>query len=328
MRRRQFIAGLGSVTASPLVARAQPRNVPVVGYLDAGSESARAPFTAAFHRGLGERGYFEGRNVEILYRWAGARYEQLPTLAADLVLRQVAVIHAQSTPAALAAKSATATIPVVFSLGSDPVSLGLVASLNRPGGNVTGVTFLGQDLTAKRLALLHEIVPTATSIGFLVNRNGPQTEAEIRGAEIAAHILGVKLTVLNATTPTEIDVAFAILVEQRVAALMVEDETLFVEQRDQLAGLVARHAVPTIYPLRDYVDAGGLISYGPSWLDAWRVAGTYVGRILSGEKPGDLAVQQSTRIETVLNLKTAKSLGIEMPTPALLRADEVIEADR
>jgi putative tryptophan/tyrosine transport system substrate-binding protein len=328
MRRRQFIAGLGSVTAWPLAARAQPRNVPVIGYLDAGSESARAPFTAAFHRGLGERGYFEGRNVEILYRWAGSRYDQLPTLAADLVLRQVAVIHAQSTPAALAAKSATATIPVVFSLGSDPVSLGLVASLNRPGGNVTGVTFLAQDLTAKRLALLHEIVPTVTSIGLLANPSGPQTEAEVQEAQSAARILGVRLTILNATAPTEIDAAFAILIGQGIAALLVGVDTLFVEQRDQLARLVARYPVPAIYPFRDFVDAGGLISYGPSWLDAWRVAGTYVGRILNGEKPGDLPVQQSTRIETVLNLKTAKSLGIEMPTPTLLRADEVIEADR
>src|ERR1700722_11906795 len=281
MRRRQFIAGLGSVTAWPLAARAQPRNVAVIGYLDAGSESARAPFTAAFHRGLGERGYFEGRNVEIVYRWAGSRYDQLPALAADLVFRQVAVIHAQSTPAALAAKAATAPIPVVFSLGSDPVSLGLVASLNRPGGNVTGVTFLAQDLTAKRLELLREIVPAAISVGFLVNRNGPQTEAEIRGAENAAHILGVELTILNAVTPAEIDAAFAILVGQRIAALMVEDETLFVEQRGQLAGLLARYPVPAIFPLRDYVDAGGLMRYGPSWLDAWRVAGPYVGRILS-----------------------------------------------
>jgi putative ABC transport system substrate-binding protein len=328
MRRRQFIAGLGSVTAWPLAARAQPRNVPVIGYLDAGSESARAPFTAAFHRGLGERGYFEGRNVEILYRWAGSRYDQLPALAADLVSRQVAVIHAQSTPAALAAKSATATIPVVFSLGSDPVSLGLVASLNRPGGNVTGVTFLAQDLTAKRLALLYEIVPTVTSIGLLANPSGPQTEAEVHEAQSAARTLGVKLTILNATTPTEIDAAFAILIGQRIAALLVGVDTLFVEQRDQLARLVARYPVPAIYPFRDFVDAGGLISYGPSWLDAWRVAGTYVGRILNGEKPGDLPVQQSTRIETVLNLKTAKSLGIEIPTPTLLRADEVIEADR
>jgi putative ABC transport system substrate-binding protein len=328
MRRRQFIAGLGSVTAWPLAARAQSRNVPVIGYLDAGSESARAPFTAAFHRGLGERGYIEGRNVEILYRWAGSRYDQLPALAADLVLRQVAVIHAQSTPAALAAKSATATIPVVFSLGSDPVSLRLVASLNRPGGNVTGVTFLAQDLTAKRLALLHEIVPLVTSIGILANPSGPQTEAEVQEAQSAARILGVRLTILNATTPTEIDAAFAILIGQGIAALLVGVDTLFVEQRDQLARLVARYPVPAIYPFRDFVDAGGLISYGPSWLDAWRVAGTYVGRILNGEKPGDLPVQQSTRIETVLNLKTAKSLGIEVPTPTLLRADEVIEADR
>ena len=240
MRRRQFIAGLGSVTAWPLAARAQPRNVAVIGYLDAGSESARAPFTAAFHRGLGERGYFEGRNVEIVYRWAGSRYDQLPALAADLVFRQVAVIHAQSTPAALAAKSATATIPVVFSLGSDPISLGLVASLNRPGGNVTGVTFLAQDLTAKRLALLHEIVPAVTSIGLLANPSGPQTEAEVQEAQSAARILGVRLTILNATTPTEIDAAFAILIGQGIAALLVGVDTLFVEQRDQLARLVAR----------------------------------------------------------------------------------------
>jgi putative tryptophan/tyrosine transport system substrate-binding protein len=238
------------------------------------------------------------------------------------------VIHAQSTPAALAAKSATATIPVVFSLGSDPVSLGLVASLNRPGGNVTGVTFLAHDLTAKRLALLHEIVPTATSVGLLANPSGPQTESEVHEAQSAARTLGVQLTILNATTPTEIDAAFAILVGQRIAALLVGVDTLSVEQRDQLAALVARYPVPAIYPFRDYVDAGGLMSYGPSWLDAWRVAGTYVGRILNGEKPGDLPVQQSTRIETVLNLKTAKSLGIEVPAPTLLRADEVIEADR
>jgi putative ABC transport system substrate-binding protein len=328
MRRREFIAGLGSAAAWPAAARAQPRNVPVIGYLDAGSESARAPFTAAFRQGLGEQGYTEGRNVEIQYRWAGSRYDRLPALAADLVRERVAVIHAQSTPAALAAKSATATIPIVFSLGTDPVSLGLVASLNRPGGNVTGVTFLAQDLTAKRLALLHEIVPTVTSIGLLANPSGPQTEAEVREAQSAAHILGVRLTILNATTPTEIDAAFAILIGQRIAALLVGVDTLFVEQRDQLARLVARYPVPAIYPFRDYVDAGGLISYGPSWLDAWHVAGIYVGRVLNGDKPGDLPVQQSTRIETVLNLKTAKSLGIEVPTPTLLRADEVIEADR
>jgi putative tryptophan/tyrosine transport system substrate-binding protein len=237
----------------------------------------------------------------------------------------VAVVHAQATPSALAAKSATATIPIVFSLGTDPASLGLVASLNRPGGNVTGVTFLAQELTAKRLELLHEIVPGATSIGFLANPSGPQTEAELREAEIAAHILGVRLTILNATTPSEIEAAFAILVGQRVAALLVGVDTLLVEQRDQLAGLVARHGVPAIYAFRDFVDAGCLMSYGPSWHDAWRLAGTYVGRILNGDKPGDLPVQQSTRIETVLNLKTAMALGIQFPPNLLAIADQVIE---
>jgi putative tryptophan/tyrosine transport system substrate-binding protein len=328
VNRREFIAGLGGAAARPFAARAQPRNIPVIGYLDAGSESARAPFTAAFRQGLGEQGYVEGQNVEILYRWAESRYDRLPALAADLVRRTVTVIHAQSTPSALAAKSATATIPIVFSLGTDPMSLGLVASLNRPGGNVTGVTFLAQELTAKRLALLHEIVPTAASIGFLANPSGPQTEAEKREAEIAAHILGVRLTILNADAPGEIEAAFAILVRQRIAALLVGADTLFVEQRDQVVALADRFAVPTIYPFRDFVDAGGLMSYGASWREAWRLAGTYVGRILNGDKPGDLPVQQSTRFEMVLNLKTAKALGIEVPTPTLLRADEVIEADR
>ena len=325
MRRREFIAGLGSAAAWPAVARAQQRALPVIGYLDAGSESARAPFTAAFRQGLGEQGYVEGQNVEILYRWAESQYDRLPALAADLVRRRVAVIHAQATPSALAAKSATTTIPIIFSIGTDPVSLGLVASLNRPGGNVTGVTFLAQELTAKRLELLHEIVPTATSIGLLANPSGPQTEAEMRDAEIAAHILGVRLTVVNATTPSEIEAAFAILAGQRVAALLVGVDTLFVEQRDQLAELVARYSVPAIYAFRDFVDAGGLMSYGPSWHDAWRLAGTYVGRILSGDKPSDLPVQQSARVETVLNLKTAKALGLTVPDKLFALADEIIE---
>jgi putative ABC transport system substrate-binding protein len=330
IRRRDVVtlaasAATLSLTGLP-AARAQQRSAPVIGYLDAGSESARAPLTAAFLRGLADQGYIEGRNVEILYRWAQSQYDRLPALAAELVRQRVAVIHAQATPSALAAKSATATIPIIFSLGSDPVSLGLVASLNRPGGNVTGVTFLAQELTAKRLELLHEFVPGATSVGFLANPSGPQTEAELREAEIAAHILGVRLTILNATTPSEIEAAFAILVGQGVAALMVGVDTLFVEQRDQLAGLVARHPVPAIYAFRDFVDAGGLMSYGPSWHDAWRVAGTYVGRILNGDKPGDLpVVQQSTRIETVLNMKTAMALGIQFPPKILAIADSVVE---
>jgi putative tryptophan/tyrosine transport system substrate-binding protein len=330
IRRRDVVMLAGGAAALPLAgllpARAQQRSAPVIGYLDAGSQSARAPLTAAFLRGLGDQGYIEGRNLEILYRWAESRYDRLPALAADLVRQRVAVIHAQATPSALAAKSATATIPIIFSLGSDPVSLGLVASLNRPGGNVTGVTFLAQELTAKRLELLHEFVPTATSIGFLANPSGPQTEAELHEAEIAARILGVRLTILNATTPGEIEAAFGILVGQGIAALLVGVDTLFVEQRDQLAELVARYPVPAIYAFRDFVDAGGLMSYGPSWHDAWRMAGTYVGRILNGDKPGDLpVVQQSTRIETVLNLKTAMALGIQFPPKILALADAVVE---
>jgi putative tryptophan/tyrosine transport system substrate-binding protein len=323
--RRDFVAGLGSVTTLPLAARAQPLNVPVIGYLDSGTESGKVPLTTAFRRGLGEQGYIEGRNVEILYRWVETQYDRLPALAADLVRRRVAVIHAQSTPSALAAKSATCIIPIIFSLGSDPVSLGLVSSLNRPGGNVTGVTFQTVELTAKRLALLHEIAPAATSIGFLGNPSGPQNEAEAREAEIATHILGLQLTILNANTPTEIDAAFAILRGQRIAALMVGADTLFVEQRDKLAGLVARYGVPAIYPYRDFVDAGGLMSYGPNWTDALRVAGGYVGRILNGDKPSDLPVQQSTHIETILNLKAAKALGLVVPNTLLVSADEVIE---
>jgi putative tryptophan/tyrosine transport system substrate-binding protein len=328
MRRREFIAGLGGAAAWPVAARAQQRSMPVIGYLDAGSEGARVPFTAAFRQGLGEQGYVEGQNVEILYRWAESRYDRLPALAADLVRRRVSVIHAQATPSALAAKSATSNIPIVFSLGIDPISLGLVASLNRPGGNVTGVTMLTQEQTTKRVELLHEIVPPATSIGLLVNPAGPQTENETRETEIAARILGMHLTILNANTPSEIEAAFANLVRQRIAALLLGSDTLFVEQRDQVVALAAHFAVPAIYPLRDFVDAGGLMSYGASWHDAWRLAGSYVGRILNGDKPGDLPVQQSTRFEMVLNLKTAKALGIEVPTPTLLRADEVIEADR
>jgi putative tryptophan/tyrosine transport system substrate-binding protein len=325
MRRREFIAGLGTAAAWPRVTSAQQRSVPVIGYLDAGSENGRAPLTAAFHRGLGEQGYIEGRNVEVLYRWAKSRYDRLPALAAELVSQRVAVVHAQATQSALAAKSATATIPIVFSIGTDPVSLGLVASLNRPGGNVTGVTFLAQELTAKRLELLHEIVPAATSIGVLTNPSAPTTEAELREAEIAAHILGVRLTILNATTPSEIEAAFGILVGQRVAALFMGVDTLFVEQRDRLTELMARNSMPAIYAFRDYVYAGGLMSYGPSWHDAWRVAGNYVGRILNGDKPGDLPVQQSARIETVLNLKTAKALGIQFPPNILALADAVVE---
>jgi putative tryptophan/tyrosine transport system substrate-binding protein len=296
--------------------------VPVVGYLGGSMKSLSVP---AFRQGLGELGYVEGQNVEILYHNAQFQYDRLPALAADLVRRRVAVIFAAETQAAVPAKLATATIPIVFSIGGDPVELGLVASINRPGGNVTGVTFRTQELTAKRLELLHEIVPAAMPIGLLVNPTNNTVKAEIGVAEAAARVLGVRLVIQNASNRKEIDPAFAILVEQRIGALLVSNDLLFGVQGAQIVALAARHAVPAIYARRGEVEAGGLMSYGANLSDARRLAGTYVGRILKGEKPAELPVQQSTRFEMVLNLKVAKALGIEVPTATLLRADAVIE---
>jgi putative tryptophan/tyrosine transport system substrate-binding protein len=329
IKRREFIAGLGSAAALPLAARAQQPAIPVIGILSLGTESPGGPFnnTAAFHQGLGELGYIEGRNVEILYRWAEFRNDRFPALAEDLVRRRVAVIVATSeTTAARAAKSATATIPIVFTTGADPVEEGLVASLNRPGGNVTGVSFLTTALIAKRLELLHELVPAAKSIGFLVNPTTPQVEVELRETETAAGILGVHLVILNASTPSQIEMTFANLVGQRIDALMVGGGGLFGRAYGvQLAALAARHAMPAIYTTRVVVDAGGLMSYGASVSDAFRLAGTYVGRILKGEKPAELPVQRSARFEMVLNLKTAKALGLIVPQTLLATADQVIE---
>jgi putative ABC transport system substrate-binding protein len=293
--------------------------MPVIGYLDGSTESAEP--TAAIRRGIAEFGYAEGRNVEILYRWAENRYDRLPSLAMSLGQSRAAVIIASGNPAAVAAKAAITTIPIVFAIGGDPVDLGLVVSLNRPGGTITGVSFLNQTLVAKRLELLHEILPAATPIGFLVNPTSPQVVADIRQAETAARILGVHLIILNASSPTEIEAAFAMF----VGAIMVQGDTFLARQAVQLATLAAHYAVPAIYPIREFVDVGGLMSYGASIPDALRLAGTYAGRILKGEKPADLPVQQSTYIDIVLNLKTAKTLGIEVPTATLLRATEVIE---
>jgi putative tryptophan/tyrosine transport system substrate-binding protein len=329
MRRREFIAGLGTAAVWPVVARAQQLTMPVIGYLGGTTEGFDAPFrriVTAFGRGLGEQGYVEGRNVEILYRYADGRNDRLPAMAADLVRRRVSVIYAVSGPAAaLAAMAATSTIPIVFRTGADPVELGLVASLNHPGGNITGVTNLSTELAPKRLELLHQMVPSATSIGFLVNPNLPQIEDEERQVEAAARILGVRLVILKASTPSEIEAAFAIIAGQRIGALMASGDPLFFIQRNQLAALAARHAVPAIYSTREIVEAGSLMNYGPSLSDADRLAGTYAGRILKGEKPSELPVQQSTRIEMVINMKTAKSLGLTVPQSILLRADEVIE---
>jgi len=326
MRRREFIAGLCGAATWPLTAEAQQPAMVVIGCLSGGTESGQARFTTAFREGLAEQGYVDGRNLEILYRWAEMRNDRLPALAADLVGRRVAAIVTTGGPAAhLAAKSATATIPIVFATGSNPVELGLVASLNRPGGNITGVTFLSVALVAKRLELLHEIVPTAKSIAHLLNPTSPDLGAQMRGAEAAALALGVHLVTLNASTPSEIQAAFGTLAGQPISAFMEGADPLFTEQRDRLVALTARHALPAVHHAREIVDAGGLMSYGARFSDAWRLAGTYVGRVLKGERPSELAVQQSTRIETVLNLETAKTLGLEVPTSILLRADEVIE---
>jgi putative ABC transport system substrate-binding protein len=324
MRRREFITLLGGAAAWPLAARAQ-RAVPVIGYLSSATESVGAPMAASFRQGLREEGYVEGRNVEILFRWFEYQYDRLPALAADLVRRRVDAIFAIGETIALTAKAATSTIPILFAFGGDPVAIGLVPSLNRPGGNVTGATNLATELVAKQLELLHEIVPAVTSIGFLVQPDSsPDIPTKITEAETAARILGVRLIVLNASTPSDIEAAFATLVGQQIGALIVSDSALL-SPWSQVVALAASHAVPAIYGLREHVGAGGLMSYGARLSDTVRVAGTYVGRILKGEKPADLPVQRSTRIETVLNLKTAKALGIEVPPNVLVLADQVIE---
>ena len=327
MHRRRFIALLGGAIALPCVAAAQQQAMPVIGYLNPTSPGVAAPATAAFRQGLSEAGYVEGRNVAIEYRWAEGKYARLPSLAGELVSRQVAVIvTGGATPTALAAKAATGTIPIVFVLGSDPVQFGLVQSLARPGGNVTGVTVLDVELVPKAFELLHELVPAAATIAVLVNPNNLLVEAQARGSQIAAHNLGVHLLVLNASSQSEIDAAFTTLVEQQADALLVTGEPLFFgTARDQLIALAARHAVPTIYQFRQLTEAGGLMSYGTSLADAQRISGVYAGRILRGERPADLPVQQSTKVELVVNLKTAEALGLSVPPTIVARADEVIE---
>jgi len=308
--------------AWPRMAQAQQRPVPVIGYFDVGTEDFDRPLVAAFRRGLGEQGYVEGRNVEILYRYAQARGDRYPALADELVRDRVSVIYVAGGPQlVLAAKSATATIPIVFVNGVDPVRTGLVASVNRPGGNVTGVTFLSQELTAKRLELLHEAVPTVTSIGLLVGPGDPT----ILETEQAARGLGVRLTIASASIPSEIDVAFATLIQQGIGALLGGRQGLFLFTAPQLAALAARHKLPTIYAFRESVVAGGLMSYGASIADAARIAGIYTGRILKGEKPADLPVQQSTGIDFVINQRTAKALGIDIPLKLQAFATEVID---
>jgi putative tryptophan/tyrosine transport system substrate-binding protein len=329
VRRREFITlVVGAAAAWPLAARAQQPAMPVVGFLNAGVASAEGyrPMTASFRQGLQESGYVDGQNVTIEYRWAEGRPDRLPEMAADLVDRKVTVIAATTTPAALAAKAATTTIPIVFEIGGDPVRVGLVASLNRPGGNVTGVTSLSSEVQPKRVELLHELVPTATVIPLLVNPSNPAlAEIYLRASQAAAQTLGLKLHVLNASSDAELDAIFAKVVQLRAGGLVIGADAFFTTRQEQLAALALRHAVPTVYANREFVAAGGLASYGGGITDAYRLTGVYAARILKGEKPGELPVQQTTRVELFLNLKTARRFGLTVPTALLVRADEVIE---
>jgi putative ABC transport system substrate-binding protein len=324
-RRREFIMLLGGAAAWPFAAPAQPSGLPVVGHLRSGSRPGDLAFEAAFRGGLGSMGFEEGRNVAIDYRYDELQTERLPALAADLVGRRVAVIYAATNAAALAAKAATTTLPVVFRVGGDPIQLGLVTSLSRPGGNLTGVTFLGTDTVAIRLQMLHEAVPQAAVMGLLVNPTNPYTQVNAREAQDAARKLGVELRVASASNRDEIDAAFAALLQGGVRALAIDADPLFTVRRGQLAGLTIRHALPAIYTTREFADAGGLMTYGAPVVDAERLAGVYVGRVLKGERAGDLPVQQSVRVELIINMTTAKLLGLTFPLTLLGRADEVIE---
>jgi putative ABC transport system substrate-binding protein len=325
MDRRTFMSSVTlGLLAAPLAAEAQPA-MPVIGFLNGASAELSAHYVGPFRQGLSETGYVEGRNVAIEFRWANGQYDRLPGLAADLVRRQVSVIAATSTPAGLPAKAATTTIPIVFVTGSDPVEQGLVASMNRPGGNLTGATTLAVEMGQKRLELLHELVPAATLVGVLVNPTGPNLKAVSRDLQAAARTVGLPIHVLHASTERDFDTVFAALAQLRAGALVIGTDTFFNSQSRNLAGLTVRHAVPAIYQYREFAAAGGLMSYGGSITDAYRMAGVYTGRILKGEKPSDLPVQQSTKAELFINLKTAKKLGITIPQSILLRADEVIE---
>jgi putative tryptophan/tyrosine transport system substrate-binding protein len=324
--RRKFVAALGgSAFAWPLAVRAQQKAMPVIGWLSPGSPDPHEPRVAGFYQGLGQTGYVEGQNVAIEYRWAEGRYDRLPALAADLVGRKVDLIAATAIPAALAAKSATSTIPIVFEVGTDPVKDGLVASLARPGGNLTGGSILFAELTPKLLELLLELVPPAGIIGLLVNPNNSNAEGISRQMQEAARTKGVQLAIRKPATEDEIDAAFASLAQLQAVGLMVSPDPFFLSRRDQLAAQAARNAIPTISFAREFADAGGLISYGPSFTGMWRQIGIYAGRILQGEKPADLPVQQPTTFELVINLKTAKALGLTVPQTLLVGANEVIE---
>jgi ABC-type uncharacterized transport system substrate-binding protein len=326
MRRRQVIAVLGGAAAWPIAGRAQQSEMPVIGFLNSAWPAAWATRVAAFKRGLGEVGYVEGQNVAIEYRWAEGNDDRLPRLAGDLVARGVAVIAATGGGrVARAAKRATAAIPIVFTAGIDPVASGLVATLNRPGGNVTGISLRSSELTAKRLEVLHDLVPTAENIAILVNPGTAVAEFDAASVPVATSRLGLRLNVLKAGSESELDRAFTNLGQQRPDALLVSSSPLFESRREQLVELAARHAMPAIFDTRDFVEVGGLVSYGPDYAIAYREAGVYAGRILRGAKPADLPVVQLSKIELVINAKTAKALGLAIPPAILTRADEVIE---
>ena len=327
MRRREFITLLGSaVTAWPLAARAQQPAMPVIGYLNSGSPDSDSSRLTGLRHGLNEAGYVEGRNLVIEYRWAGNQFDRLPALAVDLVQIRVAVIVSPGLPATLAAKAATTTIPIVFGVGADPVQVGLVASLNRPGGNLTGFNQVNGELGAKTVALLHELVPSTLTIGFLENPNNPIVhELTTRDVRAAAAAIGLQIQTLKAGTDHEIDAAFESLIQSRTGALLVGNDVFFNSRIEQITALAARYAIPAMYSSREFVVVGGLISYGASLTGALRQLGLYAGRILKGEKPTDLPVMQSTKFHLVLNLKTAKALGLAVPPTVLALADEVIE---
>jgi putative ABC transport system substrate-binding protein len=327
MRRREFITLLGGAGATwPLLARAQQPPMPVIGFINFTSAKDYTRQLSAFLKGLSEAGYVEGRNVAIEYRWAENRSDRLPAILADLIHRQVAVIAATTTPAALAAKAAATTIPIVFETSGDPVTLGLVASLSRPGGNVTGVTQANLEIAPKQMQLLHEMVPTATVMALLINPENPDiARSNTKVVQAAARNLGLEIHVLQASTERDFDAVFSKLIELRVGGLMIGPDPFFTSRSEQLGALAARHAVPAVYENRDFTVAGGLMGYGGNGVEAYRTAGNYTGRILKGDKPADLPVQQVTAVQMYINLKTAKALGIEVPNTLIGRADEVIE---